>query len=146
MARESGYDDFSFALQALDNSSTIGEVDPHLLKSWAKDGEIEHYRQSEAVAYLFQSIVDLQLHGERAEFNNHDNPKDKIIIHKSTTSFVAQFSIDVRDNANRPAVILCFGRMPRVAYERGGDRGLYRLQKFLKSQGIKWTESINKRY
>jgi hypothetical protein len=72
--------------------------------------------------------------------------RDRITIHKDVDSFVAQFAIDVPDETNRPATVLCYGRMPRATSTDAIRRGLHLLRDFLASQGIPWTTSIRERY
>jgi hypothetical protein len=143
-ARDLGYDDLSFGLQTLDNTDTIGEVDRRLLREWAKQGKVAPGSQREAAAYLFRCIVDLQINGELIECG--DDPSDRIVIHKDASSFISQFSVDARDSANRRAIVVCFGRMPRAAHAAGDDPGISLLREFLRKQGIKWTTAIKGRY
>lgn len=143
MEQHIGYDDLSFILQALDNTGTIGEVDDRLVTFWAEEGKIAHANKDEAASYLFHDVVEVQLKGQLTQ---RGASRDRITIHKDTDSFVAQFFIDVRDEANRPATILCYGRMPRATSIDAIRRGLHLLRDFLGRQGIAWTPAIKERY
>ena len=137
------YDDLSFILQALDNTGTIYQVDRHLLDDWALERLISRYDENEAADLLSRAIVYLQLEGKLIQCGSSS---DSITIHKDEYAFIAQFFTDARDNDNRPAPVVCFGRLPRAGYERAGDRGISLLRSFLKENGIEWRASIKQRY
>lgn len=71
---------------------------------------------------------------------------EKITIHRDERTFVAQFHVDVRDEANRPATVLCYGHIPWVLQHGTDHHGERLLRDFLERRGIPWTNRIRNRY
>lgn len=138
-----GYYDLSFTLQALDNTGTFFKVDSQLLRAWTDEGRIKGGSEDEAASYLSEYIIDLQLEGDLIQCGS---PRDQISIHKDAYVFAAQFSTDARDDKNRRAAVLCFGRLPRATGQSADRHGVTLLRAFLQSHGVAWTAATQQRY
>lgn len=139
---ETTFSDLSFLMQSLDNTSTVTVADGVLRADWTTEGKIAD-DIDEAVAELTRAIIDLQLNGDATEYRRAG---DQISIHRSPDSFVSQFSVDARDDANRVVTILCYGRLPRADDEKSKLRGRALLRAFLEDQGIELTPTTEQRY
>jgi hypothetical protein len=136
------YDDLSFVMQSLDNTSTVTVVDGLLRAAWVGQGRIAD-DIDEAVAELTRAVVELQLNGDTTDYRPAG---DRIRIHSSPEAFIGQFSVDARDEANRDVTILCYGRLPRADDEQSKFRGCALLESFLADHGIDFTPSTQRRY
>ena len=142
--RNRGYRDVSFVLQSLDNTSTIGQVDHDLLDLWTRRKHIEYPSdRDKAVAYLLESVVDLQVYGQLTELGSETDP---ITLHRDDQAFVARFSVDTRDRDNRRANILFVGRLPRETSRSTSDHGERALKNFLGNHQIEYTKLVRHRY
>jgi hypothetical protein len=132
------FGDLSFMMQKLDNTGTIVEVDRAATEFWRAHGQIGDFEE-----FLTRRIVDLRLGEKEIQFGR---ASDQITIHRDEGAFVAQFHVDVRDEANRPATVLCYGHLPRALQDGTDRRGERLLRDFLEHRGIPWTDRIRSRY
>ena len=132
------FGDLSFMMQKLDNTGTVVEVDRAVAEFWRAHEQIVDVEE-----FLTRRIVDLRLREKEIQFGQ---ASDQITIHRGEATFVAQFHVDVRDEANRPATVLCYGRLPRALQHGTDHHGERLLRNFLERREIPWTNRIGNRY
>lgn len=132
------YQDLSFMLQSFDNTTTHIQVDPEVAarREWGRD-------LGEARESLVRQVADLHVREKPTESGQGT---ERITIYRDGGSFSAQFYVDNRDDAGRPANVLCFGWLPRAHRDGADERGRRLLRDFLRRYGIQWTEGIERRF